>query len=207
MNKKITIVAVFAVSIMAIGGYMLSMNRDADNSSVMNDSSLPIELVSSDHKGEAERLALYKKNVEYVKGLLDKASINYGTQELGNEGTCFVFSVEQYDSITCILLVTAETAECNAYHPVEDLKHISELAEFVVRANMTAAYGGLELDYDTGRVGYNFCIPVSSLRADEKELLNSLLYLPVARMHQYMPLVNAIRAGSKTPKEAAESVE
>ena len=186
---------------------MLSMNRDADNGSEMNDFSPPIELAPTDHKDESKRLASYKKNVEYVKGLLDKASINYGTQELGDEGTCFVFSVERYDSITCILLVTAETAECNAYHPVEDLKHISELAEFVARVNMSVAYGGLELDCDTGRVGYNFCIPVSSLRADEKELLNSLLYLPVARMHQCMPLVNAIREGSKTPKEAAESVE
>ena len=67
MNRKIIITVVFAVCIMAIGGYMLSMNRDADNGSEMNDSSLPIELVSSDRKNESKRLASYKKNVEYVR--------------------------------------------------------------------------------------------------------------------------------------------
>ena len=199
--KKMQMIAVAAVCSMSAMGTPVATNI------VEKKQPLVVEL-ASDAAKETERGSMYKENVAYVKKLLDKASINYGSTELGNEATCFVYSLPSpYESITCILGVMAEAVECNAYHPETVRRRLPELAEFVVRVNMSANYGGFELDYDEGRISYNYTVPISSLRADEKGLFNSVIYLPVERMHQYIPAINAVREGKMTPKKAAEPAE
>ena len=153
--------------------------------------------------------AAYKANAEIVKRFLDDNDWRYEMKEYGNK-VVFHGSISGfkgvYDSFRFAMIVDDSSVQNYAMYPASAKDKLPEMAEFLHRANYGLKYGAFEMDYSDGSVRFHFAVPISTIRADNDEILK-VLFIPAQMLGKYSKGFSAVLLGIKKPVEAVSECE
>ena len=90
--------------------------------------------------------------------------------------------------------------------PASAKDKLSEMAEYITRANYGLKYGDFEMDWNDGEVRFHLTFPMSAVRADEM-ILPTLLMAPPRMLDQYSKGFTEVLMGLKTPADAIKDCE
>lgn len=151
----------------------------------------------------------YKENMEVVKNFLDGDDWHYDMHDHGHVAT-FTGGVGGfkglYNSFRFILFVGEDEVQNYATFPASAKDKLSEMAEFITRANYGLKYGDFEMDWNDGEVRFHLTFPMSAVRADEM-ILPTLLMAPPRMLDQYSKGFTEVLMGLKTPADAIKDCE
>ncbi len=151
----------------------------------------------------------YKENMEVVKNFLDGDDWHYDMHDHGHVAT-FTGGVGGfkglYNSFRFILFVGEGEVQNYATFPASAKDKLSEMAEFITRANYGLKYGDFEMDWNDGEVRFHLTFPMSAVRADEM-ILPTLLMAPPRMLDQYSKGFTEVLMGLKTPADAIKDCE
>ena len=151
----------------------------------------------------------YKENMEVVKNFLDGDDWHYDMHDHGHVAT-FTGGVGGfkglYNSFRFILFVGEDEVQNYATFPASAKDKLSEMAEFIIRANYGLKYGDFEMDWNDGEVRFHLTFPMSAVRADEM-ILPTLLMAPPRMLDQYSKGFTEVLMGLKTPADAIKDCE
>ena len=151
----------------------------------------------------------YKENMDVVKKFLDENDWHYDMHDHGHV-TTFTGGVGGfkglYNSFRFILFVGEDEVQNYAMFPASAKDKLSEMAEFITRANYGLKYGDFEMDWNDGEVRFHLTFPMSTVRADEM-ILPTLLMAPPRMLDQYSKGFTEVLMGLKTPADAIKDCE
>ncbi len=154
-------------------------------------------------------MSSYKENAEFVKKFLDAHDWHYDMNDHGHVAT-FTGGVGGfkglYNSFRFILFVGEDEIQNYAMFPASAKDKLSEMAEFITRANYGLKYGDFEMDWNDGEVRFHLSFPMSSVHADEI-ILPTLLMAPPRMLDQYSKGFTEILMSLKTPEDAIKDCE
>ncbi len=83
---------------------------------------------------------------------------------------------------------------------------ISDVVEFITRANFCMIIGNFEIDYSDGEIRYKTSIQVEP-QALTPDVCGRVVYANVMLMDQYLPGIMAVITGAATPQQAIAQIE
>ena len=150
----------------------------------------------------------YGKHASVVRTFLDKKGLCYEETDFGR-AMAFTGGINgftgkggEYDGYQYALLVDDNVVQSYAAMPESDVEKLSEMAEFVARANQGIQIGKFDLDCDDGEVRFHVALPVNALQNDAAHSMDLLLRGCLETLNRHAHAYKMVLKGEMTPSEA-----
>ena len=110
-----------------------------------------------------------------------------------------------FDGYSVLFYIHDEDAQV-AFHPPVRIRResIPSVSEFLMRVNYELRLGKVVLDYDQGKVHFEFAKEIATFAEDADQAFYDLLHVPNLAMDAIMPECLAVMGGTKTPEQAVK---